>query len=123
VFIEHAPENSMASFSLTSTVLDEGISFIFGSWIYVANSLGGFNSHLADSRKPGASMPTRCCNLDKFVDNFDELLLPDHIRKIETASIFDINCASMHETFLLPFVFYIRFDLIDRISILWQGLF
>jgi hypothetical protein len=31
VFMEHPPENSMASFSFTSTVLDEGTTFIFGS--------------------------------------------------------------------------------------------
>jgi hypothetical protein len=58
VFIEHPLENSMASFSFTSTVLDEGTTFIFGSWICIANGLGGFNSHLADSRKPEASTPT-----------------------------------------------------------------
>jgi hypothetical protein len=37
VFIEHPPENSMASFSFTSTVLDEGTMLVFGSWIWVAN--------------------------------------------------------------------------------------
>jgi hypothetical protein len=47
VFIEHSPENSMASFNFSSTVLDEGTTFILNSWICVANSLGGFNSHLA----------------------------------------------------------------------------
>jgi hypothetical protein len=31
VFIEHSPENSMASFNFTSVVLDEGTTFIFGS--------------------------------------------------------------------------------------------
>jgi hypothetical protein len=50
VFIEHPPENSMASFNFTSAVLDEGTTFIFGSWICVANGLGGFNSHLANSK-------------------------------------------------------------------------
>jgi hypothetical protein len=54
VFIEHPLENSMASFNFTSTMLDEGTTFIFGSWIYVANSSGGFNGHLANSRKPEA---------------------------------------------------------------------
>jgi hypothetical protein len=41
VFIEYPPENSMASFDFTSAVLDEGTMFIFGSWIYIANSSGG----------------------------------------------------------------------------------
>jgi hypothetical protein len=31
VFIEHPLENSMASLSFTSTVLDEGTTLIFGS--------------------------------------------------------------------------------------------
>jgi hypothetical protein len=30
MFIEHPSENSMASLSFTSTVLDEGTTFIFG---------------------------------------------------------------------------------------------
>jgi hypothetical protein len=42
VFIEHPPENSLASFNFTSAVLDKGMTFIFGSWFGVANSLGGF---------------------------------------------------------------------------------
>jgi hypothetical protein len=44
VFIEHPPENSMASFNFTDAVLDEGTTFIFGSWICVANGLGGFKA-------------------------------------------------------------------------------
>jgi hypothetical protein len=82
LFIEHPPENSMASLSFASTVLDEGTTFIFGSWICVANGLGGFNSHLVDSRKPEASISTRSSNLD-------ELLLLDLPRHIERISVFD----------------------------------
>jgi hypothetical protein len=51
-FIEHPLENSMASLSFTSNMLDEGTTFIFSSWICAANGLGGFNSHLTDFRKP-----------------------------------------------------------------------
>jgi hypothetical protein len=51
-------ENSMASLSFTSNALDEGTTFIFGSRIHVANGLGGFNSHLFDSKKPEASAAT-----------------------------------------------------------------
>jgi hypothetical protein len=89
VFIEHPLENSMASISFTSTVLDEGTTFIFGSWICVANGLGGFNSHLADPRKPEASTPTRCSDLGKFIDNLNESLLPDLARQIERLIVFD----------------------------------
>jgi hypothetical protein len=33
MFIEHPPKNSMASFNFTGAVLNEGTTFIFGSWI------------------------------------------------------------------------------------------
>jgi hypothetical protein len=77
VFIKHPLENLMASLSFTSNVLDEGITFIFGSWICVANGLGGFISHLVDSRKLEASAAIRRSNLDSFIDDLGELLLPD----------------------------------------------
>jgi hypothetical protein len=77
VFIEHPSENSMASFNFTSAVLDEGTTFIFSSWICVANGLGGFNSHLANSKKPEASSLTPSSNLDEFIDNLDDSLFPD----------------------------------------------
>jgi hypothetical protein len=48
----------MESFKFTSAVLDEGTTLVFGSWICVANSLGGFNSHLVDSEKLKASIST-----------------------------------------------------------------
>jgi hypothetical protein len=77
VFTEHPWENSMASFNFTSAMLDEGTTFIFGSWICVANGLGGYNSHLVDSREPEASTSTQSSNLNKFINNRDELLLPN----------------------------------------------
>jgi hypothetical protein len=86
VFIEHPLENSMASLSFTSTMLDVGTTLVFGSWIYIANSLGGFISHLVNSRKPEASAATRHSNLDYFID---KLLLPDLPRQIERMSVFN----------------------------------
>jgi hypothetical protein len=89
VFIEHPPENSMASFNFTSVVLDGGTTFIFSSCICIANGLGGFNTHLANSREPEASSSTRNSDLDEFIDNLDELLLPDLALQIEKMSVFD----------------------------------
>jgi hypothetical protein len=79
----------MASLSFTSNVLDEGTIFIFGSWICVTNGLGGFNIHLIDFKKLEASAATRRSNLDSFIDDLDELLLPDLPRQIEDMSVFD----------------------------------
>jgi hypothetical protein len=83
VFIELPPENSMASFNFTRAVLDEGTTFIFGSWICVTNGLGGFNSHLANSKKPEASSSTPSNDLDEFIDNLDDLLFSDLAQQIE----------------------------------------
>jgi hypothetical protein len=88
VFIEHPLENSMASFNFTSTVLEKGTIFILGSWICVANGLGGFNSHLANSIEPKASSSTPSSDLDEFIDNLDDLLLPDLALQIEKISVF-----------------------------------
>jgi hypothetical protein len=77
VLIEDPLENSMASFNFTSDVLDEGMTFIFGSWVCVTDGLDGFNNHLANSKELEASSPTRSSDFDYFIDDFDELLLPD----------------------------------------------
>jgi hypothetical protein len=82
VFIKHPSENSIASFSFICTMLDEGTTFIFGSWICVANGSGGFNSHLADSRKPEAFAATRQSNLNKFIDNLDEFCTPISLMRL-----------------------------------------
>jgi hypothetical protein len=91
VFIEHPPKNLMASFNFTSVVLDEGTTFIFSSWIYVANGLGRFNSHLANSKELEASSSTPSSDLDEFIDNLDDLLLPDLALQIEKMSIFYVT--------------------------------
>jgi hypothetical protein len=50
--------------------------------------LGGFNSHLANSREPEASSSTRSSDLKEFMDNLDELLFPDLAPQIEKMSVF-----------------------------------
>jgi hypothetical protein len=89
VFIEHPLENSMASFDFITAVLNDGTTFVFGSWIYVAVGSGVFNIHLADTSKPEASTATRCSDLDEFIANLDEMLLLDLAREIEKMSILD----------------------------------
>jgi hypothetical protein len=69
VFIEHPPKNSMVSFDFTSAVLDEGTTFIFGTWICIANGSGGFNSHLANFRESETPAATPRSDLDEFIDN------------------------------------------------------
>jgi hypothetical protein len=56
VLIKDPSMNSMASFNFTSTMLDEGTTFVLGSLIYIANGSGGFNNHLANTKEPEASV-------------------------------------------------------------------
>jgi hypothetical protein len=39
--------------------------------------------------KPEASPAAQCSDFDKFIDNLDEMLLPDPARKIEKKSAVD----------------------------------
>jgi hypothetical protein len=50
VFIEDPLVNSMASFN-SSVVPEEGVTFIFGSWVGIANGQGSFNSHVASPKE------------------------------------------------------------------------
>jgi hypothetical protein len=86
MFVKHPPVNSIASFNFTSVMFDEGTTFIFGSWVCVANSVGSFRWHLVDDMKPEASAAAQCSDLNEFINNLDEMLLSDLTREIEEES-------------------------------------
>jgi hypothetical protein len=67
----------MASFDFTSVVLDEGTTFIFDSWVCVADGAGSFHRHLVNDMKSEASAACQRNGLNEFIDNLDETLLPD----------------------------------------------
>jgi hypothetical protein len=68
----------MAMFNFT-VALEKGVTFIFGSWVSAVN----FRRYLVDDKKLEAAASTRSCDLDDFIDNLDEMLLPDLIRELE----------------------------------------
>jgi hypothetical protein len=51
--------------------------------------LGGFNCHLANSKEPEASSSTPSSDLDDFIDNLDDMLLPDLAQQIEKMYVFN----------------------------------
>jgi hypothetical protein len=53
--------------------------------------LGGFNSHLANSKQPEASPSTSSSDLDDFINNLDDMLLPDLAQQIEKISVFNVT--------------------------------
>ena len=50
--------NSMAIFKFLITMPGEGTIFIFGSWVCVADTQGGFSSHLGDFAHPEIIQPS-----------------------------------------------------------------
>jgi hypothetical protein len=89
-FIEHPPENSMASCNFKSTVIDEGTTFIFGSasaspTVWVAST--------ATWPTPRSQRPLHQLKaaLDDFIDNLDDMLLPDLAQQIEKMSVFNVT--------------------------------
>jgi hypothetical protein len=73
----------MAFFKFPSPVLPEGTTFVFGSWVCVANGAGGFRQHIVDDT---IKLKTLAARLDDFVDNLDELPFFDSARETEAES-------------------------------------
>jgi hypothetical protein len=89
VRIEDPQANSMASFKFTSAMLPEGMTFIFGSWVYVADGAGDFHRLTIDVMKLKTLAASFHSELDEFVDNLDDFLTHGSARKIEEESIFN----------------------------------
>jgi len=89
VFADDHRKNPMASFSFDLPTIDAGTTFIFGSWVCIANGSGGFDSHLANTMSTEAP---RLEQLDGAVSA--EFLLPQIIGEIEKLSL--SNTLSTH---------------------------
>jgi hypothetical protein len=68
--IEDLPANSMASFQFTRSVPSQGTTFVFGSWVCIADGAGSFHRFLVNM-KPKNPMADPHSDLDKFVDDLD----------------------------------------------------
>jgi hypothetical protein len=62
----------MVSFQFTRSVPSQGTTFVFGSWVCVADSEGDFRHFLIDM-KPKTPVASSQSDLDKFVDDLDDL--------------------------------------------------
>ena len=74
--------SSMATFAFSTMAPPQGATFIFGSWVCVANGSGSFDSHLTNS--PALKI-TRSEDSNKLVGSNDHgiMLLPDFTKEIE----------------------------------------
>ena len=72
----------MATFTFSTTTIPQGVTFIFDSWVCVANGSGGFDSHLTNSPTLKITMSEASYKLAGSVDH-SIMLLPDLAKEIE----------------------------------------
>jgi hypothetical protein len=77
----------MASFQFSRSVPSQGTTFVFGSWVCIADGAGNFSRFLVDM-KPKTSMAGPSSDLDKFVDDLDDL------SNLASAAKTEVECAS-----------------------------
>ena len=71
----------MATFNFKCVVPEQGTTFVFGSWVCIADGSGGFNSHLNNLQEPKTTSAKK-----SNLDDLDEMLLPDLTKKIKKNS-------------------------------------
>jgi hypothetical protein len=97
VRIEDPPANSMASFQFTRSVPSQGTTFVFGSWVCVADGAGSFHRFLVDMKLKTPAVGSHS-DLDKFVDNLDDLSIYGSAMKTEEESAFGATSSSAATT-------------------------
>jgi hypothetical protein len=89
----------MASFQFTRSVPSQGTTFVFGLWVCVADGAGSFHRFLVDM-KPKTPAAGSHSDLDKFVDNLDDLSIHGSATRTEEESASGATPSSAATTFL-----------------------
>jgi hypothetical protein len=89
----------MASFKFTSAVPPQGTTFVFSSWVCVADGMGNFHRFIIDM-KPKTLTASFHRDLDEFVDNLDDLSTHGSAMRTEEESILDATPSSAATTLL-----------------------
>jgi hypothetical protein len=97
--IEDPPVNSMASFQFTRSVPSQGTTFVFGSWVCIADGAGSFRRFLVDMKLKTPAADPRS-DLDKFVDDLDDLSIHASAVRIEVESASGVTSSGAASTFL-----------------------
>ena len=77
-------KNSIAHFNFGFPAIDTGTTFIFGSWVCIANGSGGFSSHLINLTSTKAPLQEQ---LGEIVSV--KILLPGIVKEIKNLSLLD----------------------------------
>jgi hypothetical protein len=96
--IEDPPASSMASLNFIRSVPSQGKTFVFGSWVCIADGAGSFRRFLIDMRPKTVATDPRS-DLDKFIDELDNLSLHASATQIEMESAPGSTSSSVATTF------------------------
>jgi hypothetical protein len=89
----------MASFQFTRSVPSQGKTFVFGSWVCVADGTSSFRRFLADM-KPKTPAAGSQSDLDKFVDDLDDMSIHGSTTRIEEEFASGMTSSGAATTFL-----------------------
>jgi hypothetical protein len=89
----------MASFKFARSVPSQGTTFVFGSWACIADGVGDFRRFLINM-KPKTSATDPRSDLDKFVDDLDDLSTHASATRIEEESTPSSTSSSVAATSL-----------------------
>jgi hypothetical protein len=97
--IKDPPANSMASFQFTRSVTSQGTTFVFGLWVCIADGAGSFRRFLVNM-KPKTPAAGSQSDLDKFVDDLDDLSIHGSATRIEEEFSSGVTSSGAATTFL-----------------------
>jgi hypothetical protein len=97
--IEDPSAKSMASFQLTRSVPSQGTTFVFGSWVCIADGEGDFHCFLVDM-KPKTPAAFSQSDLDKLVDDLDGSSFHGNATRIKEESASSVTSSGAATTFL-----------------------
>jgi hypothetical protein len=83
--VEDPPVSSMASFNFIKSVPSQGTTFVFGSWVCIADGAGNFQRFFVDMMPKTFAADPRS-GLDKFVDELNNLPLHTSTAQIKMES-------------------------------------
>jgi hypothetical protein len=89
----------MASFNFIRSVPSQGTTFVFGSWVCIADGAGNFQRFLVDMRPETFATGPRS-GLDKFIDELDNLPLHTSVAQIEMESASGLTSSGVATTSL-----------------------
>jgi hypothetical protein len=98
VRIEDPPAKSMASFQFTRSVPSQGTTFVFGSWVCIADGEGDFRHFLVDM-KPKTPAAFSQSDLDMFVNDLDDLTIHGSATRIKEESASSATSSGAATTF------------------------